>query len=277
MNTQRKTVVVTGATSGLGAAAAVAFGKKGFQVLLVGRDEARGKPVIEKVKAAGGDAELLRADLFSLKDVKRLGQEISRRAPKLDVLVNNAGGVFRKRELTPDGLERTFALNVAAPFALTEALIEPLSAAKGRVVNVATFVPSGTKATPEQLWGEKADAGMSAYSRAKLAVQALTREQQKRLSGRGITAVCFHPGIILETNFGSEMPGIFRAFGPVVAWVSGFRTTLDEAAGRFVRLATEEIEGGGYYKLDDLAEPPVQARDAAFGEQVWARLHQLTA
>src|SRR4051812_3753305 len=199
--TTRKTAVITGATSGLGAAAAVALAKAGWRVLLVGRDAARGAEVATQAKAAGGEAEFLSADLMSLADVRRLAREIRSRAPALDLLVNNAGGTFGPKQLTVDGIERTFALNVAAPFALTEALVEPLAAAKGRVLNVVTGVPKGAKTTLDQLTGDKSSAGMQSYIRSKLALLMLTIEQQRRYGARGITAVSLHPGVIPNTGF----------------------------------------------------------------------------
>jgi len=95
-----KTAVVTGATSGLGEAAALALAKAGYRVLVVGRDEARGADVVSRARAAGSEAELLTADLFSLSDVRRLAREIKARAPSLDLLVNNAGGTFGAKQLT---------------------------------------------------------------------------------------------------------------------------------------------------------------------------------
>src|SRR5579871_6444358 len=102
-----KTIAITGATSGLGEAAAIAFAKRGDRVLVIGRDAARGKDVVQR---AGKNAELVQGDLFSVTGVKQIAEEIKRRAPSLDLLINGAGGTFGKKELTPDGLERTFAL-----------------------------------------------------------------------------------------------------------------------------------------------------------------------
>ena len=128
---ETKTAAVTGATSGLGQAAALALGQAGWRVLVIGRDASRGAEV---AKQAGNGSEFLRADLFSLADVRRLALEVKSRAPALQLLVNNAGGVFSKGAPTVDGLERTFALNVAAPFTLTEGLLDALEAGAGRVV-----------------------------------------------------------------------------------------------------------------------------------------------
>ncbi len=113
-----KTAVVTGGTSGLGEAAALALAAKGYCVLIVGRDAARGRAVVDAARAKGGTAELLAADLFTVAGVRGLAAEILKRTPRVDLVVNNTGGTFGQTLLTEDGLERTFALNVMAPFML---------------------------------------------------------------------------------------------------------------------------------------------------------------
>jgi NAD(P)-dependent dehydrogenase (short-subunit alcohol dehydrogenase family) len=271
MNT-RKTAVITGATSGLGEAAALALAREGYRVLIVGRDAARGEAVVKRAREAGGDAEMLAADLFALADVARLAEEIKARAPRLDLLVNNAGGTFGARTLTADGFERTFALNVAAPYALVEALIEPLAAARGRVINVVTGVPGGARATVDQLAGPKASAGMGGYIKAKLALLALTRAWQRCYGARGVTFVALHPGIIPGTRFGQETPAWLRAVGETVAKVFGLASTVDDATTRYVRAAIGEVEAGGFYYEGKLRPPPKHADDEAFADGLRAAL-----
>jgi NAD(P)-dependent dehydrogenase (short-subunit alcohol dehydrogenase family) len=265
MATNGRTAVITGATSGLGEAAALALARQGWRVLLVGRDAARGAHVVAAAKAAGGDAAFYAADLFSLADVARLGAVLAAAAPRLDLLVNNAGGSFQKTERTKDGLERTFALNVAAPWVLTRALVEPLAAAKGRVLNVVTGVSSGTKAEVADFDGPRAAAGTGSYVRAKLALLGVTRAMQDELGARGITFVALHPGVIPGTRFGSEMPAFLRErFFPAIARLFRLDTPIDEAAARYVRLATEPVEPAGFYYEGVLRPLPTLAGDAAF-------------
>jgi NAD(P)-dependent dehydrogenase (short-subunit alcohol dehydrogenase family) len=275
--TMRKTAVVTGATSGLGEAAAFSLAKEGYRVLVVGRDAARGAEVVRQVKAQGGDAELLLADLLSLSDVRRLAREIRARAPSLDLLVNNAGATFGPKQLTADGIERTFALNVAAPFVLTEALLAPLAAAKGRVVNVVTGVPKGAKTTLSQLAGAEAGSGMRSYVRNKLALLTLTREAERRYGSRGITFVSLHPGVIPSTRFGHEMPAFLRAMGPFVAKLLGIASTLEQAAERYRSVGAGPVEPGGFYAEGVLKEPPSQSLDAAFAGALWEHVAAVTA
>jgi NAD(P)-dependent dehydrogenase (short-subunit alcohol dehydrogenase family) len=269
---EHRTAVVTGGTSGLGEAASVALAKVGFRVLIVGRDPRRGQAVVQRITGAGGAAEFVTADLFSVNGARALGRELLARAPKLDLLVNNAGGTFGNKELTPDGLERTFALNVMAPFELTETLRPALAAAKGRVVNVVTGVPKNAKATIDQLAGEASSSGLQSYVRAKLALLALTREQQRRFAADGITAVCLHPGIIPGTRFGQDTPAFVRAIMEKVARVFGLASSLEEAAARYITVGTGPVEGGGFYKEGALAPAPLQASDAAFGSTLWTTL-----
>ncbi len=275
--TTQKTAVVTGATSGLGQAAALALAAEGWRVIIIGRELGRGAEVVAQAKAAGGSAEFLSADLFSLADVKRLARDIAAMTDTLHLLINNAGGTFGTRALTGDGLERTFALNVAAPFVLTEGLLPLLEKGKGRVLNVVTGVPNGAKATLDQLTGDNAAAGLQSYIRSKLALLALTREQQKRFASRGVTAVCLHPGIIPGTRFGQDTPKVVRVIMEAVGKVIGLMSTLEEAADRYVKVGTQAVEGGGFYKQGVLTAPPKLAGDEAFGSQLWTKLESVAA
>ncbi|MGE0788158.1 MAG: SDR family NAD(P)-dependent oxidoreductase [Sandaracinaceae bacterium] len=264
----QKTAVVTGGTSGLGEAASVALGQAGWRVLIVGRDPERGAAVAAR---AGNGSRFVAADLFSLADVRRLAAELRELAPRLDALINNAGGVFSKGEPTVDGLERTFALNVAAPLALTEALLEPLAAANGRVINVVTGLAPSMKTRLDQLVGKDASGGMFGYARNKLALLALTLEEQARFGDRGITFVALHPGIIPTTRFGHTMTGFnpFTTIGPALAKLFRIGVTEEVAASRYVKLACDPVEGAGYYYEGELRAVPKQLGDAAFVRSVW--------
>src|SRR5262245_18809587 len=133
-----RTIVITGATSGIGEATAIALARQGARVFVAGRDHARGAAVVKELNRVGGAGEFLSADLLSLRDVARLAAEVLARTASLDVLVNNAGGTFRTKTLSVDNIEATFALNTVAAFALTGHLHGALAQARGRVVNIAT-------------------------------------------------------------------------------------------------------------------------------------------
>jgi NAD(P)-dependent dehydrogenase (short-subunit alcohol dehydrogenase family) len=269
---ERKTAVVTGATSGLGEAAALALAARGWRVIVVGRDAARGAAVVDKVRAGGGVAELVTGDLMTIAGARRLGDEVRARAPRLQLLINNAGGAFSRLTHTSDGLERTFALNVMAPFVLSEALRAALAAGRGRIVNVVTGGPQKAKTTLAQLVGDKAKAGLGAYIRCKLALATLTIEQQRRWGGEGITAVSLHPGVIPNTRFGSEMPAPLRHLGPAIARLFGLASTADEAAARYVRVGSEPVEGGAFYYEGVARAAQRQAQDPLFGAALWSEL-----
>jgi NAD(P)-dependent dehydrogenase (short-subunit alcohol dehydrogenase family) len=274
---ETKTAVVTGATSGLGRAAAQALAQRGFRVILVGRDAARGAEAVEAITAAGGRAELVLGDLMTVAGAQAIAAEIRQRAPRLDLLVNNAGGSFSRDERTVDGLERTFALNVVAPFVLTESLLPALEAARGRVVNVVTGVPKGAKTTVDAIAGEKARPGMQSYIRNKLALLTLTIELQRRYGARGVSFASLHPGVIPGTRFGSELPAFLQKMGPFVARLLRIASTLDEAAERFVKVGTEAVEQGGFYYEGELRQAPRQAQDPAFAASLRSTLEGLVS
>jgi retinol dehydrogenase-14 len=274
-NDAHKTAVVTGATSGLGRAAAQALAKRGFRVILVGRDAARGTEAVEEIEAAGGRAELVLGDLMTVAGTQAIAAELLQRAPRLELLVNNAGGSFSRAERTADGLERTFALNVVAPFVLTEALLPALEAARGRVVNVVTGVPKGAKTTVEAIAGDKAKPGMQSYIRNKLALLTLTIELQRRYGARGVAFASLHPGVIPGTRFGAEMPAFMQKIGPFVAKLLRLASTLDEAADRFVTVGTGQVEQGGFYYEGKLRDAPRLAQDPEFAASLRATLEAL--
>lgn len=272
-----KSAVVTGATSGLGRAAAQALAQQGFRVILIGRDAARGSEAVAEIHAAGGRAELVLGDLMTVAGAQAIAAEVLERAPRLELLVNNAGGAFSRDERTKDGLERTFALNVLAPFVLTEALMPALAAAKGRVVNVVTAVPAGQKTTIDAIAGASAQPGMQSYIRNKLALVTLTIELQRRYGARGVSFASLHPGVIPGTRFGSDSPGLMMKIGPVIAKLLRITSSLDEAAERFVQVGTGEVEAGGFYYEGKLREAPRQAQDPGFAASLRATLEGLRA
>lgn len=277
MNNSRKIAVITGATSGLGEAASLALAREGFDIIAVGRDAERGASVVERARALGASAEFVAADLFSRSDVDRLAKVLREKAPRLDVLVNNAGGSFVRDARTADGLERTVALNLDAAWRLTEGLLGSLEAAKGRVINVVTGLQNFMKASTEQLFGAQATAGNGQYIRAKLALMAVTLEQQRRYGSRGVTFVALHPGIIPETRFGSEMPAIMRKLGPFIARLFRLASTPAQAAARYVWLAKDAVEPGGFYYEGKLRAAPRFATDAVFAAAVWSALERRRA
>ena len=190
---------MTGATSGIGQVAAERLAQMGARLVLVARDRARGEAELARLSARGpGTAHGIHyADLGDLTAMKRVGAEIAAAEPRIDVLVNNAGGLFATRQVTRDGLERTFAVNHMAYFVLTHLLRDRLiAAAPARIVNTASDAHVREKLDFDDLQFAHGYRFRAAYGRSKLANILFTRELARRLAGTGVTANCLHPGFV---------------------------------------------------------------------------------
>lgn len=236
---ERKTVLVTGATDGIGRATALALARAGLRVLVHGRSASRTEAVLRELPGAGHEAVL--GDLASLADVRRLAAEVAGKAPVLDVLLHNAGVFEKTRVLTVDGLERTFAVNHLAPFLLTELLLPNVVAAPaGRVVTVSSVAHQRATLDLGDIGFERAPyEGYAAYARSKLANVLFAFELARRLAGTNapgaahVTSNALHPGVIttklLRAGFGMDgasvedgaKTSVFLATSPDVASVTG--------------------------------------------------------
>lgn len=204
-----KTVVITGATSGLGLATAMLLAERGADVVMVGRDRARANFMRREIaKCAGGKLpSLFLADLSSQAEIHRLAERLHRCFSRIDILINNAAAMFAEREVTPDDLEKTFAVNHLAPFALTHLLLDLLRAAPaGRILTASSEFHSG-ELNFSNLQGERHYNWLGAYKRSKLCNILFTYELSRRLAGSTITANCFSPGPTL-TRLGDNMRGL---------------------------------------------------------------------
>jgi NAD(P)-dependent dehydrogenase (short-subunit alcohol dehydrogenase family) len=204
-----KTIVATGATSGIGEAAVLELARLGGRIVIVARDDARAQATMRKLEAkaptAGHRVHL--ADLSSMAETRNVGAAISAGEPRIDVLINNAGALFSQRRVTPEGLELTFALNHMAYFVLTQALRERLIASSpARIVSTSSIAHQGMSLDFDDLQGAKGYGGLKVYGRSKLANILFTRELGRRLAGTGVTANCFHPGVV-ATRFGESSGG----------------------------------------------------------------------
>jgi NAD(P)-dependent dehydrogenase (short-subunit alcohol dehydrogenase family) len=272
------TCVITGATAGIGLVAAERLGAMGARLLLVGRDRGKAAAVLRQLRerVPGLEASLFYADLAQLSEVRRLAGELLDAAPRLDVLVNNAGAIFRRRTVTGDGLERTFALNHMAYYLLTRLLAERLvGSAPARVVNVASEAHRGAALDFDDLQGERRYDGWTAYRRSKLANILFTRELARRLDGTGVTANCLHPGFV-ATSFGDNNRGVFRlALGLGKRFVAisperGAETTVYLASS--AEIATES---GGYFEKCRKTSPSAAAQDDRAARRLWAASAQI--
>ena len=269
---QGKTVVITGATSGIGEVAAIRLARQGARLLLVARDPRRAERVLARLKSVAPAAAhgVYQADLSRLSEMKRAGAEIAKAEPRIDVLINNAGAFFTARRLTEDGLERTFALNHMAYFVLTCALIDRLkAAAPSRIVSTASDAHRGARLDFADLQGEKGYDGYKAYGRSKLCNILFTRELARRLAGTGVTANCLHPGFV-ATRFGDQAGGVMSL---VIRAAKLFAISPQKGADTIVHLASSpEAAGssGGYFYKCLPATPTAEARDDAAAARLWA-------
>ena len=202
-----KTVLVTGASGGIGMATALGLSKLGAHVAITGRDRERVLAAARSIRSAGGGpTDVFVADLSSQSEVRRLAAEVLERLPRLDVLVNNVGGYWNTRHLTDDGLEHTFALNHLAPFLLTNLLLDRLvQAPAARVVTVSSNAQAMGRIDFDDLQGAEAYSGARAYNQSKLGNVLFTYELARRLHGTSVTANALHPGVV-NTSFGGEDP-----------------------------------------------------------------------
>jgi NAD(P)-dependent dehydrogenase (short-subunit alcohol dehydrogenase family) len=266
-----KTVVITGATSGIGQAAALALARMGACVVFTARNPAKGADTLAKLKAANPDAEpaLVLGDLSLIAGMKATGSALAERAPLIDVLINNAGAFFDKREVTADGLERTFAVNHMAYFVVTEAL-RPNLAPTARVVSTSSVAHTFGKVDFEDLQSAKGyrRAGMEAYGTSKLMNILWTRELARRLAGTGATANCMHPGGV-NTGFGDNVSGVL---GSLFALGKRFMLTPEQGGDTIVYLASSpDVAGqtGGYWTKRKRIEPSAAARDDGAARRLW--------
>jgi NAD(P)-dependent dehydrogenase (short-subunit alcohol dehydrogenase family) len=197
------TFLVTGATDGIGKATALALARQQACVILHGRDPAKTAAVLEEIRQATGNARLqaAHADFASLAQVAALADEVAGRFPGLNVLINNAGHINDRRQLSADGFELTFAVNYLAPFVLTRRLLDTLKAnAPARIVNVASTALGGGVIDFDNLQLEHGFEGWQAYANTKLANMLFSHRLAEQLQGAGVVSNALCPGLI-DTNF----------------------------------------------------------------------------
>jgi NAD(P)-dependent dehydrogenase (short-subunit alcohol dehydrogenase family) len=265
-------VVITGATRGIGQAAAIELARQGASVHIVGRERARVDEVASaaRASAAGGEVHASVADLASMAEVRALAEELRSQHEQIDVLANNAGAMFAQRRLTPEGFEQTFALNHLAPFLLTNLLRDRLSG--GRVVTTASDAHQAGRLDLDDLACERSYAAMRVYGTSKLCNILFTRELARRAPE--LHANCFHPGVV-RTGFGKNDGGMWsvltRLGGP-------FFRSPERGARSLVWLAMS-AEGGrldGEYVVDErVKQPNAAARDDALARALWERSAEL--
>lgn len=233
----RPICLITGATDGVGKATATALAAKGYEVVMAARNPAKAAAVATEIVAATGnpDVDYLIADLASLAQLRRLAETFTRRYPRLDVLINNAGIVMPRRVLTEDGYEKTFQVNYLAQFYLTGLLLDDLRRSpRGRVINLSSSVYRAGKFDPDNLHGQNRFSAIGAYAASKLCVLLFTIELAHRLEATRGTANAVHPGIV-RTPMMRDAPGGLRAISFAAL---PFSRSPDKGAATSVFLAT---------------------------------------
>jgi NAD(P)-dependent dehydrogenase (short-subunit alcohol dehydrogenase family) len=267
-----KTVLVTGASGGIGLETSVELARRGARVVMVGRDPARTAAARASVAARGGSEEVatLRCDFESQAAVRALAEDYRARYRRLDVLVNNVGGVNKARRLTPDGIEATFAVNHLGPFLLTNLLRDLLVAsAPARVVTVASQLHRKGSLDFDDLGFERGYWIVKAYARSKLANVLFAAELARRLAGTGVTSNSVHPGSV-ATNIWSGAPLWAK---PVVNFLyRPFFIGVAEGASYVVPLATDPaLDGvtGAYFEKGRRVPPSEPAQDERLARRLW--------
>ena len=274
---QGQVCVVTGATSGIGKAAAAALARQGAEIIVVGRDPGRAEATAAAIQSDGAPPPKVEiADLARLDQVRALAGRLNRTLDRIDVLINNAGLVLNERQVTPDGYEHVFAVNHLAPFLLTNLLRPKLTAsAPARVITVSSDAHTAARLDLDDPNLEHGWSSWRSYSNSKLANILFTRELARRLDGTGVTANCLHPGVV-RTGFGRDARPLMRV-GITIA--KPFMLSPERGADTMVYLASSPdvaAKTGGYYVKRQLREPSAAARDDGLARRLWEISERLT-
>jgi NAD(P)-dependent dehydrogenase (short-subunit alcohol dehydrogenase family) len=274
-----RVVVITGASDGVGEAAAFALARGGDQVVLVGRSPDKTRAVAASVgAAAGGPVQHHLVDFADLHQVRALADALLAAHERIDVLVDNAGLIAGRRTITGDDHELTWQVNHLGPYLLTRLLREPLVAAGGRVIVTASAAGSASRAVLDldDLENEKDYTPLRAYSRSKLANVVFARELARRWGADGVTAASFHPGLV-RSRFGSNSTPIVRVL--LASPVRLLMRSPENGADTLVWLATStpavDWQSGGYYADRKPAQSHPQADDPVVATALWQRSAEL--
>ncbi len=267
------TSLITGATDGIGKEAAIELAKKGCNLILIGRSKEKGDKVVEEIRKVADsyvDIDYFTADLMLMKEVSRVADEVSRKYPKIDVLLNNVGAYFAFRDVTEEGFERTFALNHLGYFLMTKKLLPLVEKSDyKRIVNVSSSAHYGIDFEFDNMNGEKKYSGFDIYKRSKLANVMFTYELAKRIEGTGITANCLHPGFV-STNFGKNNNFLWRNVIRVAMWLTAI--SVRDGAKTSIHLAcSDEVKDitGRFFANSQIKKGSSKAKNEEHNRKLW--------
>ena len=266
----KKLILITGATAGIGEAAAYSLAAQGHELILVGRNPQKTEKVAQQIRMKTGNTAVhaLVADFVDLEQVRQLAAQVKQKFPPLDVLINNAGTVFLRRYKTKYGVEQTFLVNHLAPFLLTNLLLDHLQG-PARIINVSSGSHLNGELDLTDLNMDKSYFVMSAYARSKLANVLFTYELARRLGNTKITVNALHPGRVGTDIFKANLP----ILGPLIKWmVARVSLTPEEGADNTIYLASsEDMEGvtGKYFVKREAVPSSPLSYDKRLAKQLW--------
>ena len=273
-----KTVVITGATSGLVRATALQLAQRGAFVVIIARSNTKANEVIKEIKIQGGKAQFIISDLSSMKDTKEATESITKVVDRLDVLINNAGAYFPKYRETSEGFESTLALNYLSPFLVTHHLIkqmEQIAAEYGeaRIINISSTMHKRPINWDDLNYKETTYNSSLAYEQSKHLLTSFTYYLSRKLKETGITVNCIHPGFVKTALAQSDFPFPMNVIVPIVDLLIG--ETPEQAADTPVWLAlSNEVNGlnGEYVHHRKIKKSWPPTRD----ENAQMRLYKVT-
>lgn len=269
-----KTIVLTGASDGIGAAAARELVAAGHTVALVGRSKQKTEALAQEL-----EADFFLADFTRFSEVRALAAQLKDRYPRIDVLINNAGGIFGDQARTVDGFEKTLQVNHLAPFLLTNLLMETLTASNASIINTSSVgARIFGKIDLDDLNNERRYSANKAYGDAKLANILFAKELDRRFSGEGISAVAFHPGVV-QTSFASDTTSLMRfiyqtPLGRLAGLISPEQSAL-HLAWLAEGIPGREWVSGEYYEKQKIAKTNPQASSAQLAAGLWDKSAEL--
>jgi len=267
-----RTCLITGATDGIGKESAIELAKKGYNLILIGRNKEKGNKVTEEIRKIAEDIDIdyFTADLMLMKEVARVADEVRAKYDKIDILINNVGAYFAFRGTTEEGFERTFALNHLGYFLLTEKLLDLVQASGyARIVNVSSSAHYGIDFEFDNIHGEKKYKGFDAYKKSKLANVMFTYELAKRIEKKGITANCLHPGFV-ATKFGNNNNFLWRFFIGFAKMMMAI--SVNDGAKTTVYLAcSDEVENttGRFFANCEVKKGSSKAKNEEHNQKLW--------